>query len=174
MHQGSQAKWSLHSSGIQIYMCLLIQPSSAYWWSSMRGKGVSGLHSLQCFEHFKCGWLHCKMYGSQYGHVIAIVQFFIYIWNILCIATLSSSCFLCRQVIEVQHIVNVLAGWLALRLQKTDKSFIVQCTFEIPIGVSENNDTVPHPLHLSVYSIINYHSTSVMYNSIVILINSCE
>ena len=42
----------------------------------MRGKGVSGLLSLQCFEHFKCGWIHCKMYGSQYGHVIAIVQFF--------------------------------------------------------------------------------------------------
>ena len=81
---------------------------------------------------------------------------------------------MCRQVIEVQHIVNVLAGWLALRMQKTEKSFIVQCTFEIPIGVSEHNDTVLHPLQLSVYSIINYHSTSVMYNSIVILINSSQ
>ena len=79
---------------------------------------------------------------------------------------------MCRQVIEVQHIVNVLAGWLALRLQKTEKSFIVLWTIEIPIGVSEHNDTVLHLLQLSLYSNMSCHS--VMYNSIVIPINSCE
>ena len=96
----------------------------------------------------------------------------IYICNTLCIAKLISSCFLCRQVIEVQHIVNVLAGWLALRMQKTEKSFTVQWTTEIPIGVSEHSDTACSAPPASVS--LQHHS--VMYDSvtIVILISGCQ
>lgn len=79
-----------------------------------------------------------------------------YIWQ-----TISFS-YLCRHLIELQHIVSVLANWKAPQVQKTKKgtrilmridcsveSFIMQWTFAIPIGVSKYNDTALHPLHLS-------------------------
>ena len=69
--------------------------------------------------------------------------------------TFCSLSLLCRNLIEVQHIVSVLADWLAPQVHKAKKgarilmrhgysvkSFAMQWTFVMPIGVSENNDTV--------------------------------
>ena len=82
--------------------------------------------------------------------------------------------FPCRHLIEVQHIVRVLVDWLAPQVHKTKKgarilirhgysvkSFAMQWTFVMPIGVSENNDTVKTALH-------PYHT--VMSNSMINLI----
>ena len=65
----------------------------------------------------------------------------------------------CRHLIEVQRIVSVMAEWLVPQVQKAKngarlrhghsaKSFAMLWNFQIPIGVSEHNDTVLYPLQL--------------------------